>query len=109
EERLGEAAFFDFMRLVYQKYRYQVLRVADFQRELELFTGRSWQEFFQNWLYSTGTCDWALDKVEAGPGRGPLAGLWGKKKEDEPTRVRVHLSQRGQCNDPTVLGFRLAG
>src|ERR1700692_3924083 len=41
EDRLGEDGFFDFMRLVYAKYQYRILRVADFQRELEAYTGRS--------------------------------------------------------------------
>src|SRR5262249_55879443 len=35
EQRLGEAAFLDFMRQVYGKYYFRVLRVADFQREVE--------------------------------------------------------------------------
>src|SRR5205807_1934108 len=39
EERLGEAAFADFIRVVHQRYRYRILRVADFQRELEEYTG----------------------------------------------------------------------
>ena len=33
ENRLGEDGFFDFMRTVYTKYQYRILRVADFQRE----------------------------------------------------------------------------
>ena len=35
EDRLGEDGFFDFMRLVYAKYQFRILRVADFRRELE--------------------------------------------------------------------------
>src|SRR5262249_4384130 len=54
EERLGEAAMLDFMRHVYHKYHFRILRVADFQRELEAYTGRSWEEFFRQWLYGAG-------------------------------------------------------
>ena len=63
EERLGEAAFLDFMRSVYEKYDFRILHVADFQRELEEYTGRSWDEFFQHWLYGTGMTDWCRAKT----------------------------------------------
>ncbi len=115
EERMGEAAFFDFMRLVYQKYQFQILLVADYRRELETYTGRSWKEFFDEWLYSTGMCDWAVDKVEVrqsaerGSARARCALRARRSCATTPTHVTVHLSQRGQCNEPTVLGFRLQG
>jgi hypothetical protein len=111
EERLGEEAFMDFMRGVFRKYYFRILRVADFQRELEAYTGRSWDEFFRNWLYGTGMCDWSVDRVEFTPRRGPLASLRNRLGDGEvgPTRVVVHLRQRGLCNEPTVLGFRLGG
>jgi hypothetical protein len=64
EERLGEAAFLDFMRIVYSRYSYRILRIADFQHELEDYTGQSWREFFEDWLYGTGLSDWAIGKVE---------------------------------------------
>src|SRR5262249_32650510 len=64
EERLGEAAFMDFMRRLFCRYQYRILRVADFQRELEEYTGHSWEAFFKDWLYGKGVTDWALDKVE---------------------------------------------
>src|SRR6266481_6393954 len=63
EERLGEEAFFDFMRIVYRRYQFRILRVDDFQHELEEYTGYSWQEFFDNWLHSKRLCDWAVEKV----------------------------------------------
>jgi hypothetical protein len=107
EERLGEAAFFDFLRHIYKSYHFRILRVADFQRELELYTGRSWEEFFQNWLYSKAMCDWAVDKVELTPRHGPLLGRFRHRQGD--VRAVIHLSQRGQCNEPTVLGIQLAG
>jgi hypothetical protein len=63
EDRLGEAAFLDFLQQVYCKYYFRVLRVADFQRELEEYTGQSWQEFFRHWLYGDGLVDWSVKKV----------------------------------------------
>ncbi len=105
EERLGEAAFLDFMRRIYAKYQFQILRVADFQRELEEYTDRSWQDFFQNWLFSTAACDWSVDKVEMP--RRPLVGK--ARHRQEPTRVVVHLRQHDKCNEPCVLGICLDG
>ena len=66
EDRLGEDGFFDFMRQVYAKYQYRILRVADFQRELEAYTGRTWQAFFDEWLYGKGMTDWSVEKVRRG-------------------------------------------
>jgi hypothetical protein len=108
EERMGETAFLDFMRMIYSKYQYQILRVADYQRELEAYTGRSWQDFFQSWLYSTSSCDWVLDRVEV-PGRPALPFLQKVSMRQEPTRVVVHLSQRDKNNEPCVLGIALDG
>src|SRR5262249_36480825 len=54
EDRLGEAAFLDFMHLVYARYHFRILHVADFQRELEAYTGTSWDGFFKEWLYGKG-------------------------------------------------------
>src|SRR5262249_56485468 len=63
EERLGEAAFLDFVRVVVKRYRYRVLPVADFRRELEEYTKQSWCEFFRDWLYGKGLSDWAVGRV----------------------------------------------
>src|SRR5262249_3405913 len=133
------AGMLDFMRLVYHKYAFRILRVADFQRELEAYTGRSWEEFFQNWLYSPGMCDWCLEEARVEPlaggtprlGRriaallavacfdtsperqrrdGPVAGAPGLCRSGprwQPCKVTVLLRQKGQCTEPTVLGFRL--
>ncbi len=60
EDRLGEAAFIDFMRTIYAKYYFKVIRVADFQEELEAYTGRSWAAFFHDWMYGSGLCDWSV-------------------------------------------------
>jgi hypothetical protein len=130
EERLGEAAFFDFIRLIIVKYRYRILRVADFQCELEAYTGghsghgtHAWAEFFQDWLCKTGLSDWAVAKVEVtGPPKGmTCAGTLLRKliaKNDVVpcgeehaggTRVEVLVEQRREYDEPTTLGFALPG
>ncbi|MCI0641379.1 MAG: hypothetical protein L0Y70_20050 [Gemmataceae bacterium] len=104
EERMGEQAFLGFMRHIYKTYQFRILRVADFQRELETYTGRSWDDFFQNWVYGSAASDWSVERVNV--------------QYDRPTspnriaprhRVTVTLRQQGEFNEPTVLGIRLNG
>jgi hypothetical protein len=125
EERLGEAAFLDFMKGIRRKYEYRILRVTDYRRELEAYTGRSWEEFFDKWLYKTGMTDWSIEKVtlslapetgtdQIGPpgcpwvyapcSTGYIASLIGT---DRPHHAKIVLRQKGDCNEPTVLGIRL--
>src|SRR5262249_32152893 len=113
EDRLGEAAFFDFMRHIYCKYYFRMLRVADFQHELEAWTGQSWEEFFQHWLYSGDMTDWCIEKVniEAADGSDSwlcrsLPNSW--KHCSGPCKVTVILHQKAQYNEATVLGFCLS-
>ena len=54
EDRLGPDGLREFLRRVYTKYYFRVLRVADFQRELEEYTGRKWDTFFKDWLPPPG-------------------------------------------------------
>lgn len=126
DERLGEAGFRDFMRRLVSRYQYRILRVADFRRELEEYTGRSWQEFFDQWLYGKGLCDWAVDKVviTRSPScqHSPLrCCLWRRRwqvaraarpDDDEAippggARLQIRVSQREEFDEPTTLGIAL--
>ncbi len=107
EERMGEAAFLDFMRGVYAKYQFRILRVADFQRELEAFTGTSWDDFFRHWVYGSGMCDWAIERVEINEERAGVVRLPRWRAANSPARVIVYLKQQGEFNEPTTLGIRL--
>jgi hypothetical protein len=127
EDRLGAAAYVDFTRILYQRYQYRILRVRDFQRELEAYTGRSWEEFFQRWLYGAGFTDWAVEKVtvedvtpnlgapRAGrplgeeakePGECICPGLCTKAKR-RPCKVTVFLHQKAEYNEETIIGICL--
>jgi hypothetical protein len=114
EDRLGSAAFLDFMRRVFHRYRYRILRVADYQHELEAYTGRSWEEFFQNWLYGPGVTDWCIEKVKI---QLPPKCLRIRKRRiersslDDPrlTRITVILHQKADINEQTVLGISMPG
>lgn len=110
EERLGAAAFEDFMRQVYRKYQFKILYVADFQRELETYTGRSWDDFFTHWVRGSGVCDWAVDNVEIDGASARSALPFARLKQPRANgrvKVTVQLKQRGGFNEPTVLGVRL--
>ncbi|MSU79708.1 MAG: hypothetical protein EXS16_16670 [Gemmataceae bacterium] len=107
EERMGESAFLDFMRGVYAKYQFRILRVANFQRELEAYTRTSWDEFFRHWVHGTGSCDWAVERVEINKLPVILARLGSSRWSDVPMRMTVYLKQQGDFNEPTTLGIRL--
>jgi hypothetical protein len=97
EARVGETAFYDFMRQLYRKYQFKILYVADFQRELETYTGKSWDDFFTHWVRGSGACDWAVENVQV-QDPGPLRIPW---------KAIVELKQSGGFNEPTVLGVRV--
>ena len=101
ESRLGTPAFLNFMSGVFHRYRYRILRVADFQHELEAYTGASWEEFFQSWLYGPGLTDWCIDKVHVQPPP--------KCAKNQATRVVVVLQQKADINEQTTLGIALPG
>lgn len=117
EQRLGDTAFRDFMRRIYTRYQFRILRVADFQRELEEYTDQSWTEFFAHWLYGPGLSDWSVEKVEVeNPAscldKGKL--LVGKLlgKEEPPaakTRVTITLKHDGKFCEQTTLGIGFCG
>ncbi len=120
EDRLGEESFLDFMRIIYSRYRYRILRAADLQRELEAYTDEPWDEFFKYWLYGPGLSDWAIDKVTVLPPPSmcrpsrlrPCAKMDDACKLGEAngkTRVVVRLKQKEQYAEQTVLGFSMPG
>jgi hypothetical protein len=118
EDRMGETAFLDFMHLVYARYHFRILRVADFQCELEAYTGQSWKEFFDNWLYGAGMTDWCVEKVKIEPVKDKMPQVQGSSSflaalrgcgapVPKVYRVTVTLHQKAEYSDPTVLGFCL--
>jgi Peptidase family M1 domain/Omp85 superfamily domain len=109
EERLGEAAFLEFCRHIFRKYQFRILLVHDFQHELEEMTGRSWEDFFQQWVFGTGMCDWSVERVEIDGASGWRSAISSRKPAEAPVKVVVHLKQQGSFNEPTTLGIRLEG
>lgn len=96
EDRLGETAFFDFTRQLVKKYSFRILRATDLQREIELYTGQSWEAFFQEWVFGSGIVDWKMNDVHV-------------EKNGEGAKVELILEQRRQIDEPTILGIKYAG
>ena len=63
QKQLGREQFFNFLRQVYRRYEFRILTIDGYQRELEAFTGKSWEPFFQQWLYESQDADWELAEV----------------------------------------------
>jgi hypothetical protein len=106
EDRLGPVAFLEFMRRIYTKYYFRIITVADFQRELEEYTGRKWDGFFKEWLTTAGMSDWAVDNVSLTTADGgPVPKHCPPGGAPGPYRATVILSQRAQIDEDTVIGF----
>lgn len=113
EERLGEVEFLRFTQRIYQKYCYRILKVQDYRRELEEFTGRDWKEFFDRWLYGTQMSDWSVESVkvekvqetEGATKKDFLKFLKKQSKGEGLHRVTVVLHQKAELDEMTNLGF----
>jgi hypothetical protein len=104
------------MRGITAKYGWRVLQVADFKRELEEYTGRDWNEFFDRWIYGKGLTDWKVEKVAVDGVSGPplelmrfmyrsssrLAGVLAFSSSVNHT-VAVTVRQVGEFTEPTEL------
>jgi len=115
EDRMGETAFLDFMRTIYRKYYFRVIRVDDFRRELEEYTGRSWDDFFKEWIRSNRMADWSVDGVEIQPLSGKptllpasIRDVFGTAPAG-PVRAVVYVKQSAEQNEPTTIGFSFDG
>jgi Peptidase family M1 domain len=125
EDRLGEAAFFDFMHRIYERYYFRILLLEDFQRELIAYMGEGsapmWNEFFQHWLRGAGMTDWSVESVRVERVGRPVASAPENAEATEfikqiqgnanggAHRAVVILNQRAEHDEPTYLGFSYDG
>jgi len=108
EERLGEAAFLDFISGVVKKYSWRILTAKDFRTELEAYTGRDWGELFDRWVFGTGLVDWSVERATVEENidfagrlmRRTIAGMILPK-----WTARVVVKQSREFTEPTVLAF----
>ena len=92
QQRMGRRRFFEFMRILYGKYRFRILTMAAFQHELESYTGENWEPFFQNWLHGNGEADWSLNDVSV-------------SETESGYQTQVRVSQTGTPADVVDVGF----
>jgi hypothetical protein len=97
EERLGEAAFLDFIGGLTRKYTWNILSSALLRAELEAYTGRDWGEFFDRWVFGTGMTDWSVERVLVQPAGGP--------RVRAGQAVSVTVRQSREFTEPTVVAF----
>ncbi|MBW3596787.1 MAG: hypothetical protein KY475_05865, partial [Planctomycetes bacterium] len=105
-QRLGDEKFFGFLRLVYCKYQYRILRVEDFRCELEAFTGESWQAFFDDWLYSPNLTDWKVAGVRVEPhghGYRTTVKVTQREKIAEPVEISWMADEHGPVEGRVML------
>ncbi|MEZ6063454.1 MAG: M1 family aminopeptidase [Planctomycetaceae bacterium] len=96
QHRMGRENFFAFMKQLYAKYRFGILKAADFQRELEDFTGEDWQPFFDQWLHSGHESDWKLEHVDV-------------TETENGYRTRARIVQRADIPEPVEIGVSVPG
>lgn len=112
EHRLGEAAFFEFVRGLVKKYSFDVLTAAQLRQELEAFTGQPWGDFFDKWVYGKGLTDWSVESVSVNGTRPnnplKLLDVAPEAAAPGPHRVEVVVRQTGSLDEPTTVGFQFA-
>lgn len=92
QHRMGREQFFVFMKQLFSKYRYQILTAADYQRELEDFTGESWDAFFTKWLHGEANTDWNLENVTV-------------TETDRGYQTQARVTQLGPASETVEVGF----
>jgi hypothetical protein len=116
EDRLGEAAFFDFISALVKKYSWRILSAAQLRAELEAYTGRDWGEFFERWVFGKGLTDWEVERVTAewtradGPRLSALERRFptltsGDSASNYRWTVSAVVKQSREFTEPTVLVF----
>ena len=92
--RMGDDAFFEFLRGVYRRHAFRILRYDDLKRELDAFEPLSdWPAFLDAWLLHDAQTDWGVDEVTHRPAEVPGTG----------TVVEVVIHQHGSIAEPTVV------
>jgi hypothetical protein len=109
EDRLGEAAFFDFISGIVKKYSWRILSAAQFRAELEAYTGQNWGEFFDRWVYGRGLTDWSLEKVTLIEVGGPRLRLPSFLSRSGPSgahwKASIVVKQSREFTEPTILAL----
>jgi hypothetical protein len=90
-ELVGEPTFRQILRSYYQRYRFQHVTGADFQAVAEQVSGRDLGWFFQQWIATTATLDYAVEDARA------------ERMPDGRWRTRVTVGRSGDAWMPVEL------
>ncbi len=96
---IGEEKMNALLREYYDLYRFQHPKTADFIKLTEEVTGRNLDGFFEDWLYSTKTCDYEIGRIKS-----ELKESSGKEKLYEAT---VELIRNGDIIMPEDILLEL--
>lgn len=107
EDRLGEAAFLDFISGVVKKYSWRIITAKEFRAELEAYTGRDWGEFFDRWVFGKGLTDWSVERATVREIGAPLVRIPALRLGAMLPRfsASVVVKQSREFTEPTVLAF----
>lgn len=64
ERQIGNKAMNRALSLYARKYRFKHPTTADFQRVLEQTTGRSWKNYFNEYVYDGKMADYAIENID---------------------------------------------
>ncbi|MFM9281969.1 M1 family metallopeptidase [Paenibacillus jiagnxiensis] len=64
ERQLGSAKMEALLRSYVRKYRFKHPSTQDFQRVAEKLTGRSWSQYFNQYVYGSQMADFAVDSIQ---------------------------------------------
>jgi len=123
-ERMGEAAYLEFLRHIVREYSYRQIDLATVKKELTQFTGRDWNAFFDEWFEKPGHTDWGIGSVEVldqqGDSRTGLASFTQNLRVPElfspvlsrlegegPVVARIRLKRTGNKEVRTKIQIRL--
>ncbi|MFB5679223.1 M1 family metallopeptidase [Paenibacillus terreus] len=64
EQQLGSAKMEALLRSYVRKYRFKHPSTQDFQRVTEKLTGKSWSQYFNQYVYGSQMADFAVDNIQ---------------------------------------------
>ncbi|MDF9844889.1 MULTISPECIES: M1 family metallopeptidase [unclassified Paenibacillus] len=101
EQQVGTKTMDAIMLAYARKYRFKHPSTADFQRIVEKVTKQSWQDYFDQYVYSGGAPDFSVDRITTGTGNSSIDG------EEARYEATVEVSNKGSgyANVPVKFTF----
>jgi hypothetical protein len=97
EKEIGEKKMKQVMRTYFTRWKFRHPATGDFQKALEDVTRRSWDSFFDQFVYGDQMVDYTVERIEAKQVR-----VDGEQRSE----YRVHVSAQGGMMGPVTVRFR---